>query len=121
MFFERGLAVLFAGVSRLARELGELSPRRRWAAAFFAGALSVLALPPVHFLPILFVAFPVLVWLIDGLGQPGAGRAPPARATMLRGAAAIGWWFGFGYFLFGLYWIGFAFMVDADKFTIFMP
>ncbi|HEX7775662.1 MAG TPA: apolipoprotein N-acyltransferase [Parvibaculum sp.] len=101
--------------------MGELSPRRRWAAAFFAGALSVLALPPVHFLPILFITFPVLVWLIDGLGQPGAGHALPARATMLRGAAAIGWWFGFGYFLFGLYWIGFAFMVDADKFAIFMP
>jgi apolipoprotein N-acyltransferase len=121
MFFDRGLAALFAGVSRLARDLGELSPRRRCAAAFIAGALSVLALPPIHFLPILFLTFPVFAWLMDGLDREGAGRTPPSRRALIRGAAAIGWWFGFGYFLFGLYWIGFAFMVDADKFAIFMP
>ncbi|RAI43710.1 apolipoprotein N-acyltransferase, partial [Rhodoplanes roseus] len=34
----------------------------------------------------------------------------------LAAAAASGWWFGFGYFLAGLYWIGSAFLVDADKF-----
>ncbi|MDR3500733.1 MAG: apolipoprotein N-acyltransferase [Parvibaculum sp.] len=121
MAFECGLAAIFAGISKLARDLGELTPRRRWAVAFLAGALSVLALPPVHFFPILFFTFPILVWLIDGLDREGAGATPPARATLIQGAAAIGWWFGFGYFLFGLYWIGFAFMVDAQKFAVFMP
>jgi apolipoprotein N-acyltransferase len=38
-----------------------------------------------------------------------------------RASFAIGWWFGFGYFFFGLYWIGFSFMVEADKFAVFMP
>ena len=36
-----------------------------------AGALSVLALAPFNALPVLFITFPVLVWLIDGAG---AGR-----------------------------------------------
>jgi apolipoprotein N-acyltransferase len=32
-----------------------------------------------------------------------------------------GWWFGFGYFLAGLYWIGNAFLVDAKIFGWLMP
>src|SRR5207245_9906370 len=52
-----------------------------------------------------FLSFPVLVWLIDGCGTGPLGG--------LLAAAGIGWWFGFGYFLAGLYWIGNAFLVDA--------
>ena len=81
---------------------------RRAAIAFVAGAVSALAMAPVHFWPVLFVTFPLLVWLIDG-----------AAAARWRGAAAgflIGWWFGFGYFLAGLYWVGYAFLVDAKTF-----
>ncbi|MBJ7407758.1 MAG: apolipoprotein N-acyltransferase, partial [Bradyrhizobium sp.] len=36
--------------------------------AMAAGALSVLALAPFNLFPVLFVTFPVLVWLIDGAG-----------------------------------------------------
>ena len=32
-----------------------------------------------------------------------------------------GWWFGFGYFVPGLYWIGYAFLVDAPTFAWLMP
>ena len=32
-----------------------------------------------------------------------------------------GWGFGFGFFFAGLYWIGFAFLVEADKFAWLMP
>src|SRR5262249_48452825 len=32
-----------------------------------------------------------------------------------------GWWFGFGYFLAGLYWIGNAFLVDAKTFGWLVP
>ena len=86
---------------------------RRWAIAFTAGALSAAAMAPLSFWPILFVTFPVLVWLIDGAGA-GEWRG-------LTGAAATGWWFGFGYFLAGLYWIGFAFLVDAPTFGWLLP
>ena len=86
---------------------------RRAAIAFVAGAVSALAMAPVHFWPVLFVTFPLLVWLIDG-----------AAAARWRGAAAgfvIGWWFGFGYFVAGLYWVGYAFLVDARTFGWLLP
>jgi apolipoprotein N-acyltransferase len=33
----------------------------------------------------------------------------------------MGWWFGFGFHLLGLYWIGHAFMVQADQFAWLLP
>ena len=86
---------------------------RRAAIAFAAGALSTLALPPFDLWPVLFLTFPVLVWLVDGAA---AGRYGGVLA-----AAATGWWFGFGYFLAGLYWIGHAFLVDAKTFGWLLP
>jgi apolipoprotein N-acyltransferase len=32
-----------------------------------------------------------------------------------------GWWFGLGYFVPGLYWIGYAFLVDAPTFAWLLP
>ncbi|KAA5602597.1 apolipoprotein N-acyltransferase [Blastochloris sulfoviridis] len=63
--------------------------------------------------PVIFLTFPVLVWLLDGAGSGGRRG--------IGAAAAIGWWFGFGYFLTGLWWIGVAFLVDADKFGWLLP
>jgi apolipoprotein N-acyltransferase len=89
---------------------------RRPAIAFAAGAVSALAQAPFHLAPVLFITLPVLVWLIDG--STSSGRRGPRR---LGPAAAVGWWFGFGYFLAGLWWIGAAFLVDAEAFGWMMP
>jgi apolipoprotein N-acyltransferase len=86
---------------------------QRAAIAFVAGALSALAMAPIDLWPVMFVTFSLLVWLIDGAG---AGRLGGILA-----AAATGWWFGFGYFLAGLYWVGYAFLVDADTFGWLLP
>jgi apolipoprotein N-acyltransferase len=86
---------------------------RRWLIAFGAGVLSALAMAPISFWPILFLTFPTLVWLIDSEGA--------SRWRGVRGAAIVGWWFGFGYFLAGLYWTGFAFLVDAPTFGWLLP
>ncbi len=80
---------------------------RRAAIAFGAGLVSVLALAPVNAWPVLFLTFPVLVWLLDGSGAGALGG--------MGSAAIAGWCFGFGYFLAGLYWIGFAFLVDVKS------
>ncbi|MGZ8331039.1 MAG: apolipoprotein N-acyltransferase [Rhodoplanes sp.] len=80
--------------------------------AFLAGAASTLAMPPLEVWPALFLTFPVMVWLIDG----AVGRWDGVLA-----AAAAGYCFGFGYFLSGLYWVGSAFLVDADIFGWLMP
>ena len=118
MNIDRGLGLMRDALRHLALDLGLLDGWRRGLCAFLAGALSVLALPPVHALPILFLTFPILIWLLDGLERAGTYRT---GAELIRASAAIGWWFGFGYFLLGLYWIGFAFMVEADKFAFLMP
>jgi apolipoprotein N-acyltransferase len=80
--------------------------------ACVAGLVSVLALPPFHLWPVLFLTFPVLVWLLDGAGGGWRG---------VWRAALTGWLFGFGYLLAGLYWLGHAFLVDADTFGWMMP
>ena len=81
--------------------------------AFGAGAASALSVAPVNAWPVLFVTFPVLVWLIDG--------STAGRRGAVWSAAIAGWCFGFGYFLFGLYWIGYAFLVDAKTFGWLLP
>jgi apolipoprotein N-acyltransferase len=86
---------------------------RRNLIAFGAGAATVLALPPLSVWPVPFLTFPVLVWLVDG--------AAGATGNAVRSAAIVGWWFGFGYFLAGLYWIGHAFLVDAQTFGWLLP
>jgi apolipoprotein N-acyltransferase len=88
----------------------------RLAAAFLFGALAAAALQPLLFWPVLFASFPVLVWLLDGIIADN-GRSPGAA---LR-AFATGWFFGFGYFLASLYWIGAAFLVDAETYAWMMP
>lgn len=87
-----------------------------WKRAFIAlaaGALSALAMAPFNAWPILFLTIPVAVWLIDGAGAGRFGGIPAA--------ALSGWWFGFGYFIAGLYWVGYAFLVDAETFAWLLP
>src|SRR4029453_4812784 len=36
-------------------------------------------------------------------------------------AAELGWWFGFGYFVPGLFWVGEAFLVEAEPFAPLLP
>ncbi len=86
---------------------------KRAAIALVSGALSTLAMAPFNAWPILFLTLPVIVWQIDGAGA-GRWRGVPA-------AALTGWWFGLGYFVPGLYWIGYAFLVDAQTFAWLMP
>jgi apolipoprotein N-acyltransferase len=80
--------------------------------------MSALAMAPFFLWPVLWITLPVLVWLIDGAvarhGHEGIARRAAA-------AAETGWWWGFGYFLAGLYWIGDAFLVEAEVFAVFMP
>lgn len=93
-----------------------LSGWRRFLAAFGLGLVSVLAQPPFEMIVVLVFTLPALVWLLDGTGEPTKENWRAARA-----AAAIGWWFGFGYFFASLYWIGEAFLVEAETFGWMLP
>ncbi|MBM3608618.1 MAG: apolipoprotein N-acyltransferase, partial [Alphaproteobacteria bacterium] len=95
---------------------------RRRLIAFLAGACGALALPPLAVFPALAVTFTLAVWLIDGSYESGSdARTSGRRWRHARKAAAIGWWLGFGYFLAGLWWLGKAFLVEADQFAWALP
>ena len=77
----------------------------RLGVAFMAGVVSTFALPPYHAIPVLWIALPVFLWLLDG-------------CTTWRASLRVGWAFGFGHFLVGLAWIVHAFYVDAETFGL---
>ncbi len=81
---------------------------RRFALAAVLGALATTSLPPVHVVVMLIPAFTGLVWLIDG----AKGR---------RAAFAVGWWFGFGHFVSGVYWIAISMLVKPDSYAWMIP
>jgi apolipoprotein N-acyltransferase len=92
----------------IAARLAALGGWRRWGLAFLCGVFVTLALPPAFFLPALYIAFPVFVWMLAGV-------------TRRRSAFALGWWFAFGYFAAGLYWMGFAMLVHAARHAWLLP
>jgi apolipoprotein N-acyltransferase len=100
-------------ITRLAHAVVLASGWRRANIAFVAGAASALALPPISAWPVLFITFPILVWLVDG--------SAAGRLSGVWRAAGAGWCFGFGYFVAGLYWTGYAFLVDAKTFGWLLP
>lgn len=70
--------------------------------AFLCGMLLAAALPPFYQLWAAFAAFGFCVFLC-------------CRVEKLLSLAAIGYWFGFGYFAIGFYWIGNALLVDIER------
>src|SRR6266446_903751 len=93
---------------RLAQELGALSGWRRYGLGFALGALLAGALPPVDLTPLIFIAFPGLLWLDEGSAGPWA-------------SARLGYVFGLGFFVAGLYWIAAALFVDIARFWWALP
>jgi apolipoprotein N-acyltransferase len=92
----------------LLNRLSAITGWRKLVLALFAGALAALALPPLWAVPVLPVSFSLLLVLLDG-------RIRARRAFL------TGFLFGFGYFAVGIYWIGFALLVDAAKFGWLLP
>jgi len=104
----RGRAGPVAPLQRAALWLASLGGWRRQLAALVLGALAAASLPPVDVTPVLLISFPGLVWLADG-------------NVGYKSAFALGWSFGFGFFLAGLYWIAAALFVDIAQFWWLVP
>lgn len=96
--------------------------RRRGLAAL-AGAIGALAMAPTDLVPALIVPMTVGVWLLDGCdpGSSGAADGGRRRWAAVLAAADVGWWLGFGYFVAGLWWLGSAFLAEADRFAWALP
>ncbi len=123
-----------SGLSALIFQLGAVldalpklvSGLQTWKLALLAavsGALSVLAMAPFFLWPIMFFTFSALIWALDGVCARDSDDESLVRAFRKRlwRAALIGWAFGFGYFLVSIYWIGYAFYVDAERYAALMP
>ncbi|PHK95817.1 apolipoprotein N-acyltransferase [Pseudoroseomonas rhizosphaerae] len=88
--------------------LSRLSGRKALFAAFGLGALGALALPPLHLVPLLLLAVPGLLALLDGAGSA-------------RRAALIGFAWGWGHHVAGLYWISHALLTDPWRWGWLVP
>lgn len=108
----QNLTVAFAARAGAAFDglVARLAPRMSLAA--FAGAGLAFALPPYDFVPAL-VAFSALLLLLE------ACEAHARRPLLER--ALVGAAFGFGWHLMGLWWIGAAFLVEADRYAALLP
>lgn len=90
---------------------------RQTALAFLAGAIAVLALPPFDFIAAALVSFVLLFLLLEGaIPKPHSGFF-----GRLIPAIKVGWWFGFGYFVAGLWWLGNALLAESDEFAWAIP
>ena len=74
------------------------------AAAFLAGALAALAMPPLYWLPLAVLGIVAFVWLWQ--------TAPGPKSALLRG-----WAWGSGHFAVGSYWIVEAFFVPPADYA----
>ncbi len=100
--------------ARLERIAERLAGRRaiRLALAAVSGVGLALAFPPYDLLPAL-AAYSALLVLLD------AGETRVRRRGLER--FLTGFAFGFGFHLMGLWWIGAAFLVDAEAYGWLMP
>src|SRR6185503_12139416 len=110
--FLKTLRNLFAVVPRVAAGLQRARGVRRLAVAAGLGAAAALTFEPFRLFPLLLLAYAGLVLLFDGAA---------AEKHRFRDAILIVWSFGFGFFLIGHYWIGYAFLVDAAEHAWQMP
>lgn len=88
--------------------LEALSGFKRYAAAFALGAVMTLTTAPIALVPLLLLTAPGLAIL---------ARNAPTRLKSF----AVGWAFGAGYFIFGLYWVSAALFVDIQQWKWVLP
>ncbi|HZT87050.1 MAG TPA: apolipoprotein N-acyltransferase [Stellaceae bacterium] len=93
---------------RLAQDCAALTGWRRYGLAFLLGVVLAGTLPPVDLPPLLFVAFPGLLWLDDG-------------SRGFWASLRLGYAFGLGFFVAGMYWIAGALLVDIDDYWWALP
>lgn len=80
----------------------------RYAIAFLLGVLLTLTMPPIGFFPAALLSVCGFIWMSQ------------AAQTKTQ-ALLIGWTYGSGFFMTGLYWISFALLVDIDNFGWALP
>lgn len=86
----------------------QLPPKKRYGLLFILGMGATATLPPLYIFPSGFLSFPLLYWLLQSCKHK-------------KQAFITGWWFGFGYFVSGLYWFSYALLMEPEKFGWMVP
>lgn len=76
--------------------------------SFFLGAISALAFAPSYFIFLAVIGFTGLFLLIH-------------NQKNFKRSFLLGWFFGFGHFVVGLYWISISLFVDIKQFFWLLP
>lgn len=98
-----------AMLQRMIARLQGLAGWRRYLAAAILGILLAASHAPLYLWPLALASFVVLMLLLDGEKTRGWRGFFTAYA------------FAYAYFVAGLYWIGIAFFVDAERFALLLP
>ncbi len=101
-----------AFLAALARNVRGLRGWRANFVALVAGLGATAGYAPFHIWPVYALALIVLVWLLDGASK----AARPKRAGAMRA-----FFFAFGLFFAGLYWIGSAFISRGPEYIPLIP
>ncbi|MFK7840558.1 MAG: apolipoprotein N-acyltransferase [Bdellovibrionales bacterium] len=75
---------------------------------FLSGCLCAVCMAPYNIWPVFIIGFAVLYYFIH-------------QSKSYRGAFCYGWLWAFGYFLFSLYWVGNALLVDDNPYKWAWP
>jgi apolipoprotein N-acyltransferase len=94
--------------ARIMSRIDALSRKGRLFLAFLAGIAAAPAMPPADAVPLLFLSLPLLLLLLRRAGGRGE-------------AFALGWMWGFGFLLIGLYWVCFSMGSDIARYWWFIP
>lgn len=89
-------------------DINKLNSTQKKLVLFLVGALANLAFAPFEAFPVLLLSFPVFFVALQAVSNA-------------KQAFWFGWWFGFGHFLAGLYWISNSLLVDAEQFAWLIP
>lgn len=88
---------------------------KRYGFLFCCGGVTAFALAPFYLFPICFLTFPFLVLFLDSCFKQATLKA------RIISAAITCWVFGFGYFVFALWWLSNALLVDSTDFAWAIP
>jgi apolipoprotein N-acyltransferase len=91
-----------------AERIGLLRGWRRNAMAFIFGILATLTLAPFVFFPLLIFSFTGLICLMNG-------------TSSRKRAFWDGWWWGWGFFISGMYWLNIALIMGISEFWWMIP
>lgn len=89
-------------------KLKHIFKKRKFLTSFVLGSLLALSQAPLYLIPFVFISLTGLLLLTS-------------TETSLKNSFWVGWMFGLGYHVTGLYWIAFALGVDIHQFWWLIP